>query len=154
VAGDLGSPELEREGFDVVTMLQSLEHVHGPLEALRQARKLLAPGGRLYVWVPNIEGLPFRWFGPGWFGLDLPRHLVHFSPPTLKRMVAAAGFRPLRLRMVRHSSWMKQSALSARRMAQNTLAARVLTFRPLCRLLTRYCALRGRADCMVLEAGR
>jgi hypothetical protein len=69
-------------------------------------------------------------------------------------MVAAAGFRPLRLRMVRHSSWMKQSALIARRTGRNSLATRLLTYRPLCRVLTRYCALRGRADCMVLEAGR
>jgi len=142
------------EGFDVVTMLQSLEHLHDPLEALRQARKLLAPGGKLYVSVPNIEGLPFAWFGPAWFGLDLPRHLVHFSPATLKRMIAAAGFRPLHLRMVRHSSWMKQSALGAWHMGRTSPATRLLTYRPLCRAVTRYCALRGRADCMALEAGR
>jgi len=154
VAGDLASPELRPESFDAVTMLQSLEHVHDPLEALRQARKLLAPGGRVYVSVPNIDGLPFRWFGPAWFGLDLPRHLVHFSPATLKRMVAAAGFRPLRLRMVRHSSWMKQSALAARRTGRNPPATRLLTCRPLCRVVTRYCTLRGRADCMALEAAK
>jgi 2-polyprenyl-3-methyl-5-hydroxy-6-metoxy-1,4-benzoquinol methylase len=154
VASDLASPELMPESFDVVTMLQSLEHVHEPLEALRQARTLLAPGGRLYVWVPNIDGLPFVWFGPAWFGLDLPRHLVHFSPATLNRTVAAAGFRPLRLRMVRHSSWLQHSAAATRRAGRNSPAVRLLAYRPLCRIASRYCALRGRADCMVLEAGR
>jgi len=154
VAGDLASPELKPEGFDVVTMLQSLEHVHDPLGVLRQARELLAPGGRLYVWVPSIEGLPFRWFGPAWFGLDLPRHLVHFSPSTLKRMVAAAGFHPLRLRMVRHSSWLKESALAARRTGHDSPTTRLLAYRSLCRQAARYCALRGRADCMVLESRR
>ena len=50
---------------------------------LREARDLLAPGGKLVVAVPNIDSLPFRWFGRHWFGLDLPRHLTHFTPASL-----------------------------------------------------------------------
>ena len=152
LAGTLPHAELAPEGYDVVTLWQTLEHVHRPLETLGQVRGLLVPGGRLIVSVPNAASAPAAWFGPAWNGLELPRHLVHFSPATLKRMVAAAGFRPLRLRMVRHSSWLEQSALAGRRTGRRPPATRLLTFRPLCRAMTRYCALRGRADCMALEA--
>src|SRR5436305_265043 len=77
---------------------------------LRAAYDLLAPGGRLMVAVPNIESAAFQWFGPAWFGLDLPRHLTHFTPPTLRAMFDAAGFRVARLRLIRHSDWLRSSA--------------------------------------------
>lgn len=110
LVGSLPHPELEEASFDVITMRQSLEHVHQPLETLREARRLLAPGGKLLVSVPNISSLPFRWFGHAWVGLDLPRHLTHFSPRTLQRMLLRAGFEVGPVHMLRHRSWLQASA--------------------------------------------
>ena len=81
--GSLPHAELQERSFDVVTMWHSLEHVHHPLDTLRAARRLLAPGGRLVIAVPNIESTAYRWFGPAWFGLDLPRKLCHRQDSTL-----------------------------------------------------------------------
>lgn len=39
--------------FDVVTMLDVIEHVTEPLKLLASARRLLKPGGRLVVYTPN-----------------------------------------------------------------------------------------------------
>jgi hypothetical protein len=39
----------------------------------------LAPGGLLIVEVPNAGGLGATLFGGAWSGLELPRHLSHFS---------------------------------------------------------------------------
>ncbi len=75
-----------------MTMWHSLEHVHHPLAILRAAYRLLIPGGKLIVATPNIESIPFRVFGRSWFGLDLPRHLTHFTPTTLGAMLQTAGF--------------------------------------------------------------
>src|SRR6266545_4552376 len=69
--GSLPHPELTASSCDVVTMWHSLQHVHRPLEVLRAAHRLLAPGGKLIVEVPNIDSLPFRWFGQNWCGLNL-----------------------------------------------------------------------------------
>src|SRR5258707_628154 len=91
-AGSLPHLALEPESFDVITMWQALEHIHEPLPLLREARNLLVPGGKLIVTVPNIDSWPFRWFGRHWFGLDLPRHLTHFTPATLPQMLQRAGF--------------------------------------------------------------
>ena len=71
-------------------------------------------GGQLLVGVPNIDSLPYRWFGPTWYGLDLPRHLTHFSPWTLQQMLER-GFQLQPVRMVRHSDWMRSSAKLANR---------------------------------------
>ncbi len=143
--GTLPHPRLVPGSFDVVTMWESLEHLHQPLDALRHARTLLASGGRLYVSVPNIEGLPFRWFGEAWTGLDLPRHLTHFSPATLRAMLDRAGLVPGRASFVRHATWIARSAARAKRL-------RWLRFRPAARLAARWCALRGRGDCIMVEA--
>lgn len=110
VVGSLPHPELAETSFDVITMWEALEHVHSPLEVLRAAHQLLVPGGRLFVAAPNIDSLSYRWFGKAWCGLDLPRHLTHFNPWTLQMMLNRAGFRTGRVRMVRHSSWLRRSA--------------------------------------------
>src|SRR5438552_578873 len=88
----------------------SLERVHFPLAVLREVRRLLVPGGQLFRAVPNIDSLPFRWFGSAWYGLDLPRHLTHFAPWTLHLMLERAGFRVGQIQMVRHSQWLRSSA--------------------------------------------
>lgn len=154
VLGDLFSAELAGRRFDLITMRHSLEHVHGPREMLEQARRLLVPGGRLMVWVPNVESLPARWFGPAWFGLDLPRHLVHFAPSTLRRMVTEAGFHVDRQWMVSHSSWVQRSARQARREGRLPIALRLAVWRPAARAVAWYCRLRGRSDCIAIQATR
>ena len=55
----------------------------------------LAPGGLLIVEVPNAGGLGAALFGRAWSGLELPRHLSHFTPETLERTVRKAGGRVL-----------------------------------------------------------
>jgi 2-polyprenyl-3-methyl-5-hydroxy-6-metoxy-1,4-benzoquinol methylase len=153
-AGTLPNEELEPASFDVVTMWQSLEHVHAPLEVLQEAHRLLTPGGRLYVAAPNIDSLPFRRFGPAWFGLDLPRHLTHFTPWTLHHMLEVAGFRVRRIRTVQHSQWLRASARLACRLKRASLGQRLLRAKPAARLASWYCTVSGQGDCVMAVAER
>jgi 2-polyprenyl-3-methyl-5-hydroxy-6-metoxy-1,4-benzoquinol methylase len=155
--GSLPHPQLRPGSFDVITMWQSLEHVHEPMQVLRQAHALLVPGGRLLVAAPNIDSLPFRWFGAAWFALDLPRHLIHFTPPTLTSMLERAGFRPHSVRMVRHSDWLRSSAQRALGLANPAHPeqwCRWLSRKPLSRLATWYGSLTGQADSMLVLADK
>src|SRR5262249_56551348 len=152
LVGSLPHPELRRATFDVITMWHSLEHVHAPLEVLRQAHRLLVPGGRLVVAVPNIDSLPFRWFGPAWFGLDLPRHLTHFAPWTLQLMLERAGFQPGPVRMVRHSDWLRSSAERACATGRAARWQHWLRARPASRLAAWYSYLSRQTDCIMVTA--
>jgi 2-polyprenyl-3-methyl-5-hydroxy-6-metoxy-1,4-benzoquinol methylase len=113
--GTLPHPDLPSGSFDVVTMWHALEHVHQPLETLRQAWKVLTPNGKLVLGVPNVHGVPRRWYGAAWYGWSLPHHLTHFMPATLRAMVDRAGFRTQCLMLRGQPGWLRESAASARR---------------------------------------
>jgi SAM-dependent methyltransferase len=105
------TPLLPDCGRGDVHLVDVLEHVHDPLDLLVHVRRRLGPGGRLAVTVPNVDGPGARWFGPGWAGLDLPRHLTHFGPQTLRRMLDRAGFCVTALRRIPQPLWLASSAL-------------------------------------------
>jgi hypothetical protein len=79
--------------FDLVVLCHVLEHLSDPKATLEEIRRLLKPGGRLAVSVPNFSSWQARLMGPAWFHLDLPRHLFHFPAHGLRRLLEQAGFR-------------------------------------------------------------
>jgi len=96
--GPLEAHAFEPGRFDVITMWQVLEHVASPPDLLARCRDLLAPGGVLVAAVPNVDGWSSRLTGARWWGLDVPRHLVHYTPETLARAVERAGLHVVRMR--------------------------------------------------------
>ncbi len=154
LAGTLPHPDLRPGSFDVVTMWHSLEHVHRPLTILRAAYELLVPGGKLVVATPNIASLPYRLFGRSWFGLDLPRHLLHFTPATLTEVLQTAGFRTDPVRMIRHGDWLRSSAKLARRRGEGGPLARALTWKPAAKAVAWLCYVARASDCMMCVAER
>ena len=154
LVGTLPHAELRPGSFDVVTMWHSLEHVHRPLDILREVYQLLIPGGKLVVATPNIDGMPFRLFGRSWFGLDLPRHLTHFTPRTLTAMLQTAGFRTEAIRLIRHSDWLRSSAKLAARQGTGGLIANVLRWKPVAKAAAWLCYTAGGSDCMMCVAER
>ena len=80
-----------RESFDAITCFDVLEHLYEPRHVMARVGEWLKPGGIFYVLVPNIDSAEARAFGSYWHGLELPRHLFHYSPPALKFLAESAG---------------------------------------------------------------
>jgi 2-polyprenyl-3-methyl-5-hydroxy-6-metoxy-1,4-benzoquinol methylase len=78
--------------FTCITFFESLEHHTEPVAALRKAFELLEPGGVCVVEVPNFGGFWRRVFRTSWLPLLVPQHVYHFTPSTLRKAFAAAGF--------------------------------------------------------------
>jgi 2-polyprenyl-3-methyl-5-hydroxy-6-metoxy-1,4-benzoquinol methylase len=93
--GPLESLALPAEAYDAVTLWHVLEHVTTPGAMLDEIHRILKPGGVLLVSVPNFGSPEARVAGPGWFHLDVPRHLVHFTPNTLDAALRGAGLEPV-----------------------------------------------------------
>jgi SAM-dependent methyltransferase len=88
----LDEAQLEEASFDAITMNHVIEHLHDPRRAIERTLELLRHGGSLWVATPNIDGLGHERFGPNWFGLDPPRHLVLFNGDALEGLLRRAGF--------------------------------------------------------------
>jgi SAM-dependent methyltransferase len=150
VEGTLPHPALPTWSFEAVIMAQSLEHVHNPLRVLREAHRLLTPGGKVVVAVPNIDSLPFRWFGADWWGLDVPRHLTHFAPGTLALMLERAGFQVDSVQLIRHNGWLRRSGtLAARNPDRHPLWRRLLRHRLPASIAGWYSVARKQAHCII-----
>lgn len=93
--GDFESMDVEAP-VDVVCAFHVLEHVDDPHAFLEAAFRLIRPGGRLAIEVPNIASSAARRLGSAWQGLQLRYHRWHFSPNSLIRLVSAHGFTVVR----------------------------------------------------------
>jgi len=93
LCGSLDDHDFSPGSFDLITLWQVLEHIGEPRPLMRRSHELLRRGGLFVASVPNIEGLSSRLTGERWWGLDVPRHLVHYAPDTLRRGLEQAGFR-------------------------------------------------------------
>jgi SAM-dependent methyltransferase len=94
--------------FDVITLLNVLEHLTSPVQTLLQLSQVLAPDGVLAVVVPDarfhdIAGRVRKLFGardPYWIeydpflsGFRVPDHLCSFQPRTIASLLRRCGFR-------------------------------------------------------------
>jgi len=92
IAAELADAGYDAEYFDEVIIWHVLEHVRQPRATIDEIRRILRPGGRFIVAVPNFRSFQARWAGAAWFHLDLPRHLYHFPIAALRMLLEKADF--------------------------------------------------------------
>jgi len=151
IEGTLPHPAVAPESLDAITLRMVLEHVHDPHQLLGAASAALRPGGWLYVCVPNLASWGFRAFGPHWFPLRLPWHLLHFTPETLERAVKRAGLAVEAITTGAHSNWMGWSIERAGR-ERPSLHLRIARWKLARSALARWSRWRGAGDELCLLA--
>lgn len=77
--------------YDAITLWHVLEHVHDLQAYCAQLKKLLKPGGVLFVAVPNYTSYDAVKYNEHWAAYDVPRHLYHFSPAAMKQLMQQHG---------------------------------------------------------------
>lgn len=96
IQGDVFSPALDGQRFDVLTISHVLEHVADPRALLKRANALMYPGGVLWIAIPNTGSLGLRVFRKAWINLHFPFHLCIPSPDRLLVWINASGFESAR----------------------------------------------------------
>lgn len=89
IAGSVMEMPFADDSFDLAVSLDVIEHLEDDLGALRELRRVVAPGGALLVTVPAYQWL--------WSGHDeINHHHRRYTRRTLQRVAEQAGWRQLR----------------------------------------------------------
>lgn len=83
---------LQHESFDVITLWHVLEHVQDINGYLTHFKSLLKPNGVLIIAVPNHTSRDAKQYKGHWAALDVPRHLWHFSPSAILKLLNRNNF--------------------------------------------------------------
>jgi 2-polyprenyl-3-methyl-5-hydroxy-6-metoxy-1,4-benzoquinol methylase len=104
IEGGISQTDLEPGSVDAIRINHVLEHTQNPLMELRRSRELAAPGGIIYISVPNLAGISlvlksfqsrFHLKGHRWRHYAAIHHLWYFTPASLRTLVEKAGLRIL-----------------------------------------------------------
>lgn len=87
--------QLQSGSFDAISMWHVLEHVHELHAYVKQLNNLLADNGRIFIAVPNYTSYDASAYAENWAAYDVPRHLYHFSPASMKGLLQQYGLKLL-----------------------------------------------------------
>ena len=75
---------LQDASFDAITLWHVLEHVHQLHDYVEHLKRLLKPGGKIFIAVPNYQSRDSGIYRSHWAAYDVPRHLYHFTPTSIE----------------------------------------------------------------------
>jgi 2-polyprenyl-3-methyl-5-hydroxy-6-metoxy-1,4-benzoquinol methylase len=93
ISGDIFSAKFSSEYFDIITLLDVIEHVPNPKTTLEEAKRILKPGGLLTINTPDAQSLWAKTLGPRWQLIMPPEHINYFSPQNMSDYLSQSGFK-------------------------------------------------------------
>lgn len=77
--------------YDLIVLRHVLEHNHHPDKLLSGLQEHLAPGGVMYIEVPNVQSWYTRIASHWMNSFSVPYYLFHFSAASLRDLVTRCG---------------------------------------------------------------
>lgn len=97
---------IESESLDLVMCISALEHLWDPLPALKEFRRILAPGGACLLNVPSWRGKRFLEYSAFRLKLSPPEemddHKMYYDVRDFWPLLVRAGFLPHQIRCFPH----------------------------------------------------
>jgi len=78
--------------FDIVVLIETLEHLLNPAEVVSAALARLKPGGMIIGTTPNGNGANSRLLSTKWSVMTWPDHVCLYSQQGLQKLLHAQGF--------------------------------------------------------------
>jgi len=76
------------EPYDLVVGWHVFEHLRNPVAALHRLHDWTKVGGWLALSMPDAGSWEFRVFKDRWYALQVPTHVYHYTPKSLKEVLA------------------------------------------------------------------
>lgn len=97
--------------FEVVTLIDVIEHVPDPVDLMRRIKSVMAPDGICIVVTPDVSSVAARLMGWKWWHFRAA-HIGYFNKSTLALALEKAG---LRVNAITRPSWRLPSSYLAER---------------------------------------
>ena len=95
-----GNPESQKlfptNSFDVITMLDLIEHLVDPIHELEIARNFLKHDGVLAIGTMNVNSWPVKLLRGHW-PWYMKMHIYYFSPETIEKLLQKTGFKVIKI---------------------------------------------------------
>lgn len=116
--GDFVLADFGDQDFDVITAFEVIEHVNDPGTLIAHVRRLLRPGGLLYITTPNFDSVLRHLERSDFRILCFPEHLCFYTRRSLRHLAQVHGFEPLKvlttgLDLPRLKSWVRGGTATA-----------------------------------------
>lgn len=97
--------ELPDNSLDAITMWHVLEHVHQLQEYMQKLKSLIKDSGRIFIAVPNYSSKDAAHYQEKWAAYDVPRHLYHFCPDSMRKLLEVNGLKLLNIKRMPYDSF-------------------------------------------------
>lgn len=99
--GFLEDQRLPGESYDVITLLEVVEHLRAPLQLFQECHRILSPGGIVIVKTGNTDSWTARFMRGRWEYFDIARHGGHisfFNPLSIELLAQRCGFKVIQIK--------------------------------------------------------
>ena len=90
--GTLREANLPDAHFDIVTMINLIEHFPSPRDTLLEVNRVMRPGALLVIETPDVEGFLTKIMGNRWYAFTESEHNFFFSKTTIRQILSKTGF--------------------------------------------------------------
>jgi len=91
--------------FDIITLWHVLEHVHDLNARISELKAILSEKGILIIALPNPLSHDALHYNKYWAAYDVPRHLYHFTPDVIKKLLDNHGFSCLSVKPMKYDAY-------------------------------------------------
>jgi SAM-dependent methyltransferase len=90
--GDSNSLPIEYNNFNLIVLINLIEHIYSPIDFLLLIKKRLRDNGRIVIATPDIGSFWYTMMRKRWPSFKIPEHIAFYSGKTLKSLLQKTGF--------------------------------------------------------------
>lgn len=91
-ANDIALLPSHFKNFDIIILINVIEHIYTPLEFVKALKQRLKKGGKMVIATPDIGSLWYKLMKKKWPSFKIPEHVVFYTKKTLISLLDKAGF--------------------------------------------------------------
>lgn len=96
--GNIDQETLPANTYDLISMVQVIEHVFNPIGCIENIYQALRPGGVAWFETPSTVCVDYNLFKKRyWGGYHLPRHINLFNPKSFRKILEDKGFKDIEI---------------------------------------------------------